>query len=62
MKCLLNAHKDQLTFWDVKVQGEVYTPFEELVDEGRISMACYFNIGIDAEIGVSKNNICVNAY
>ncbi|CDW90395.1 diacylglycerol [Stylonychia lemnae] len=44
------AYKDQLTFWEVNVDGEIYTPFDERT-ENVFGLCCYFNIGIDGEIG-----------
>lgn len=40
--------------WSVKVNGDLYNAFDERIPANELSLCCYFNIGIDAEIGASK--------
>ena len=54
MNCLLEAKKDYLTLWNVSVDGDLLDAHEKPVAEKQMLMTCYFNIGIDAEIGASN--------
>lgn len=59
MNCLLQAKKDSLTLWNVKVDGELLDAHEKPLGKEKSTdmlMTCYFNIGIDAEIGASKTH------
>lgn len=54
INCLIGAYKDNLTLWKVTIDGEIYNPFDNPLPSKELLMCCYFNIGIDAEIGASK--------
>jgi hypothetical protein len=55
MNCLIQAKHDKLTLWNVKVDADIYDAHERPVTiKDHILMTCYFNIGVDAEIGASK--------
>jgi hypothetical protein len=43
-----------LTLWNVHVEGDLLDAHERPVPSKDMLMTCYFNIGIDAEIGASK--------
>jgi len=64
MKALINAKQDALTIWNVNVDGDLYDAFDKRIESNDLGMACYFNLGIDAEIGTSfertrtKSRIC----
>ena len=60
MNCLLTAHHDALTLWTVKVDGELLDAHERPLPAKDMLMTCYFNIGIDAEIGASKTCCTAN--
>lgn len=60
MNCLLTAHQDALTLWNVKVHGELLDAHERPLPATDMLMTCYFNIGIDAEIGASKLTTAYN--
>eukprot|EP00347_Sterkiella_histriomuscorum_P011684 403371505 len=66
INCLIGAYKDQLTLWRVTVDGDIFTPFDEALKEKSLPMCCYFNIGIDAEIGATvernrRRSKCMNS-
>ena len=50
--CLLNAvigaKVDSLTVWHVKIEGDVFDPYDNPIDFRNILLCCYFNLGIDA--------------
>jgi hypothetical protein len=56
MNCLLTALPDRLTLWNVTVDGDLFDAHDNPVikDSSAMLMTCYFNIGVDAEIGASK--------
>lgn len=57
MNCLIEAYKDNLTLWNVAIEGQLLDAHERPVKKDIVDnmmMTCYFNIGIDAEIGASK--------
>ena len=54
LNCLIAAKKDNLTLWNVKVYGELLDAHARPITSTEMFMTCYFNLGIDAEIGASK--------
>jgi len=54
MRALVTAKVDALTIWNVHVDGELYNAFDREVGFNDMLMCCYFNIGIDSEIGISN--------
>ena len=54
MNCLIQAKVDRLTLWNVSVDGELYDVHDNRIKADTMLMTCYFNIGVDAEIGASK--------
>ena len=57
MNAIITAKVDALTIWNVHVDGELYDPYNNLLSFQDITLCCYFNLGIDAEIGTSNNII-----
>jgi hypothetical protein len=51
MHALINAKVESLTIWNLNVNGKLYNAHGESIDTTNMMMACYFNLGIDAEIG-----------
>ena len=51
---MLEAKRDQLTLWNVKVYGDLFDTHYNPIENKEMYMTCYFNLGIDAEIGASK--------
>ena len=45
-----------MTLWNVKVDGDLYNAYNKPVENKEVFMTCYFNMGIDAEIGASNSN------
>jgi hypothetical protein len=64
INAFIGAYKDNLTLWNVKVHGQVFNPFDEEIPDTELLLCCYFNIGIDAEVGASferkrtKSRLC----
>lgn len=61
IEAVCSENYDRLTIWDVAINGQVYKPesdgdkktFKRLNESGELfkcKMACYFNLGRDAEI------------
>lgn len=59
---LVTAKVDALTIWNVKMDGEIYDPYDNPSDKNEIILCSYFNLGIDAEIGTSKIMVISNSY
>jgi hypothetical protein len=54
MHCLLDAKRDHLTLWNVNIVGDLFDAHLTPIEHKEMYMTCYFNLGIDAEIGASK--------
>jgi hypothetical protein len=54
---IVSAKVDHLTLWNVKIEGEMFDPYDNKVEKNDINLCCYFNLGIDAEIGTSNLNL-----
>lgn len=54
INALVTATPDSLTIWHVHVDGELYNSSDEKLGFNELCMTCYFNLGVDAEIGNSK--------
>jgi len=54
MHCLLEAKRDHLTLWNVNIVGDLFDAHLSPIVNKEMYMTCYFNLGIDAEIGASK--------
>lgn len=54
MHCLLEAKRDNLTLWNVNIVGDLFDAHLSPIVNKEMYMTCYFNLGIDAEIGASK--------
>jgi hypothetical protein len=52
MIALISARVDHLSIWDVHVYGDLFTPFGESHPSNSMILCCYFNLGIDSEIGL----------
>ena len=47
--------------WEVNFDGELYNPFDERLDQFQ-TLCCYFNIGIDGEIGARNLYLVFRAF
>jgi hypothetical protein len=54
VNCILQAFKDKLTLWNVKVEGDLFDVHDRPAITNEMFMTCYFNMGTDAEIGASN--------
>lgn len=54
MNAIITAKVDALTIWNVHVDGQLYDPYDNLMEVNDLTLCCYFNLGIDAEIGTSN--------
>jgi hypothetical protein len=63
MRDLILSSTESLSLWNALVDGQVYNAAGEIQDS-KILMAYYFNLGIDAEVGIeverqrSNRRIC----
>lgn len=53
IQALVTAKVEALTVWNVHVEGELCNAFDKPVGFNDMLMCCYFNLGIDSDIGIS---------